>query len=70
MDNTLSKARNLYLERVRKMPNRFNSDRMMRKMSGRLQLEFDNIWVKYNDNDATFEDFSKALDKWLKAELI
>tara|TARA_R100000315_G_scaffold57932_2_gene32795 strand:+ start:296 stop:424 length:129 start_codon:yes stop_codon:yes gene_type:complete len=42
----------------------------MRKMAERLLDEFDEIWIKYNNNQATYEQWEKALDKWLNAEII
>jgi|TARA_R110002020_G_scaffold5559_2_gene23005 hypothetical protein len=39
-------------------------------MSRRLHKEFDEVWVKYENGDATFDDWKKALNKWLQSELI
>ena len=44
--------------------------RPLRHMRKRLYEEFDLIWVKYNNNKATYDQWSKALDKWLNSELI
>tara|TARA_R100000329_G_scaffold133394_1_gene113141 strand:- start:398 stop:517 length:120 start_codon:yes stop_codon:yes gene_type:complete len=32
--------------------------------------KFDEIWIKYKQNKATFEEWENALDKWLKSEQI
>ena len=32
--------------------------------------EFDSVWVKYNNNEATYEQWEKALNKWLNLEAI
>tara|TARA_Y100000592_G_scaffold27096_2_gene42976 strand:- start:7108 stop:7227 length:120 start_codon:yes stop_codon:yes gene_type:complete len=39
-------------------------------MTMRLCEEFDEVWIKYNNNEATYEQWEKALDKWLSAEII
>ena len=39
-------------------------------MSLRLHEEFDKIWIKYNNNEATYDQWNKALDKWLSSERI
>ena len=40
----------------------------MRLMCERLWEEFDDVWIKYENNKATYEQWEKALDKWLNAE--
>jgi len=47
-----------------------SKSRPLRHMRKRLYEEFDSIWVKYNNNKATYDQWSKALDKWLNSELI
>jgi hypothetical protein len=39
-------------------------------MRNRLSDEFDKIWVRYNQNKATYNQWINALDKWLKVERI
>jgi len=39
-------------------------------MRDRLWEEFDVVWVKYNNNQATYDQWKKALDKWLNAEIV
>jgi hypothetical protein len=39
-------------------------------MCERLQDEFDSVWVKCNNKQATYQEWEKALDKWLNAEKI
>lgn len=41
--------------------------RHMRKM---LQDDFDNTWILYENKKATYNEWEKALDKWIQAELI
>ena len=40
----------------------------MRLMCKRLWEEFDDVWIKYENNKATYEQWEKTLDKWLNAE--
>ena len=47
-----------------------NKDRHLRHMRNRLAEEFDEIWIKYNNNKATYSQWEQALDKWINAELI
>jgi hypothetical protein len=42
----------------------------MRKMTERLHEEFDMVWIKHNNNKATYREWENALDKWLNAEEI
>jgi hypothetical protein len=39
-------------------------------MRNRLEKEFDEIWIKYNNNKATYSQWEQALDKWISSELI
>lgn len=47
-----------------------NRDYHVRKMADRLCNEFDDIWLKCEKGEATFNQWKQALDKWLKAECI
>ena len=62
----------IFLDRLEKLPNHAGKtqDYHLRKMTKALHEEFDKIWVRYNDNKATFNQWNKALEKWLKAECI
>ena len=48
----------------------FNSelDYNKRHMRNILWEEFDSLWVRYNNNKATFEQCTYALEKWLRLE--
>ena len=39
-------------------------------MSRRLHKEFDEVWVKHEKGEATFDEWKKSLNKWLQSELI
>jgi hypothetical protein len=39
-------------------------------MRNRLEKEFDETWIKYNNNKATYNQWEQALDKWISSELI
>ena len=45
-------------------------ERQIRHMRNRLHEEFDQVWIKYNNNQATYQEWEKALDKWINVELI
>jgi|TARA_B100000085_G_scaffold285066_1_gene319830 hypothetical protein len=43
-------------------------DRGLRHLRKRNWEDFDRIWVQYNNKEATFEEWSRLLDKWLESE--
>jgi len=47
-----------------------SKERHIRHMRNRLTEEFDEVWIKYNNNKATYNQWEQALDKWINAELI
>jgi hypothetical protein len=60
----------VYLNRIKAMPKPNLNDYHMRKMKMRLHEEFDKIWVKLNNNEATESQWHIALNKWLNSEKI
>tara|TARA_R110000796_G_C14195405_1_gene391100 strand:+ start:337 stop:456 length:120 start_codon:yes stop_codon:yes gene_type:complete len=36
----------------------------------RLHEEFDKVWVRYNNGDATMKEWENSLNKWIKMEQI
>lgn len=62
----------IFLDRVSKMPDNAGTslDRNIRKMSKNANRDFDKIWVKYNNGNATYKEWESALDKWFKLELL
>jgi len=62
----------IFLDRIEKLPSHAgkNKDYHMRKTRNRLHNEFDAIWVRYNNKQATFSQWENALEKWLSAECI
>ena len=64
--------KNLYLSRLEKLPKNAGKggDFRIRKMRRKLHDEFDKIWIRCNENKATFNQWNKALEKWLSAECI
>ena len=46
------------------------TDHKMRKMSIKLQEEFDIVWLDYLKGDATYNEWEKALDSWLNVEML
>lgn len=77
MVSTMSTSRNLkkiFSERISKLPDNLSQtqskERGVRKMRMRLWEKFDEVWVRYNNNQATYQEWEKALDKWLNVEKI
>ena len=70
MEHTSRNLKRIYLDRLNNTKFNKSKNRGMRKMAERLLDEFDEIWIKYNNNQATYEQWEKALDKWLNAEII
>ena len=67
------KLQEIFLERVQtKMANYDNSqeDYRMRKMAIGLHEKFDETWIDYISGNATYEQWDKALNNWLDAELL
>ena len=48
--------------------NNQSMERTTRHMRKRLWKEFDQIWVKYNNNQANYQQWDHALEKWLRSE--
>ena len=67
--NTLS-LKQVYSKALSEVPININHDYNLRKMRERLWKEFDSIWIEYNEGNATFQQWEKALNKWLQAERI
>ena len=70
MEHTSRNLKKIYLDRLNNAKFNTRKNRGMCKMAERLLDEFDEIWIKYNNNQATYEQWEKALDKWLNAEII
>jgi|TARA_R100001530_G_scaffold72347_3_gene51124 hypothetical protein len=72
MVNISHKARKYYSDKINSLPPNAgkNQDYHIRKMADRLADEFDEIWLKYEKGEVSFQQWKKSLNKWLKAELI
>ena len=72
MKHTSKDLKKIFLGRIEKLPSNAGKggDRIIRKMRARLHDDFDKIWVRYNNNKATYNQWQQALEKWLKAECI
>lgn len=68
--NISQKTKKHYLDKCKNIPDKLQLNYRIRKMSRRLHKEFDEVWVKYENGDATFDDWKKSLNKWLQSELI
>ena len=45
-------------------------DYKMRKMANKLHEEFDKVWLNHRENSATYNEWEKALDSWLRVEML
>ena len=72
--STSKNLKKICLDRLKNMDhdkwNNQSQERHIRHMRKRYHEEFDKIWVKYNNNQATYQQWEKALDLWLNSELI
>ena len=68
MEHTSKNLKKIFLDRREKINYNPIKTRGMRLMCERLWEEFDDVWIKYENNKATYEQWEKALDKWLNAE--
>jgi hypothetical protein len=74
MKHTSKDLQKIFLDKTSKITNEIFSNRSrerhLRNMRTRLHDDFDTIWVRYNNNKATYNQWQQALDKWLKVECI
>ena len=74
MKHTSKDLQKIFLDKTSKITNEIfrnrSRERHLGNMRNRLHDDFDKIWVRYNNNKATYSQWQKALEKWLKAECI
>ena len=70
MKPTSQELKKIYLDRISKVNPKVPKTPYSRNMTRRLWEEFDEVWIQYENNKATYEQWKKALDKWLSAEII
>lgn len=70
MENISSKTKNHYFKAISKLKNKPATDYRIRRMQKRLQKEFDAVWVRLENGEATFDEWKISLNKWLQAEAI
>ena len=72
MKTTSKNLKKTFLTRLQEIDNdRVNNqsmDRGLRHLRKRNWEEFDRVWVKYNNNQATYQQWDHALEKWLRSE--
>ncbi len=72
MRTTSKNLKKIFLNRLQEVDNdainNQSMDRGIRHLRKRYWKEFDEIWVQYNNKQATFEQWDKLLDKWLRSE--
>lgn len=68
-----TKLQEIFSERVRTKMVNYNgnqTDYKMRKMAVSLHNQFDKVWKDCLKGKATYEQWDKALNSWLDAELL
>lgn len=72
MRTTSKNLKKIFLNRLQEVDNdainNQSMDRGIRHLRKRYWKEFDEIWVQYNNKQATFKQWDKLLDKWLRSE--
>ena len=72
MRTTSKNLKKTFLTRLQKIDddrvNNQSMDRGLRHLRKRNWEEFDRVWVKYNNNQATYQQWDHALSKWLRSE--
>jgi len=66
--STPKDLKKIFLDRIKDIPYKMETDRHLRKMKTRLHEELDVVWLRYNNKEATYQEWEKALDKLIKAE--
>ena len=69
-ENTTKDLRKRYLDKLYATKGKVTYDYHKRKMREGLHEEFDEVWVRFNNSDATLREWDKALNKWLTMEVI
>ena len=72
MKTTSKNLKKIFLNRLQEVDNdavnNQSMDRGIRHLRKRYWEEFDEIWVQYNNKQATFEEWNTLLEKWLRSE--
>jgi len=72
MRTTSKNLKKTFLTRLQEIDddrvNNQSMDRGLRHLRKRNWEEFDRVWVKYNNNQATYQQWDHALSKWLRSE--
>lgn len=72
MKSTLKNLKKIFLSRLQEVDNdainNQSMDRGLRHLRKRNWEDFDRIWVRYNNKQATFEEWNTLLEKWLRSE--
>ena len=69
----MSTSRNLkqiFLQKIKTLPDKQSQERGNRIMRDRLWKEFDKVWVRYNNSKASFQEWEKALNNWVNMEIL
>ena len=58
------------MQKIKTIPDQQSQERGNRIMRNRLWLEFDKVWVRYNNKKALFQEWEKALNNWVNMETL
>ena len=66
-----SELKEIFLDKVKAMGwDKDCPDYKMRKMANKLHEEFDRVWLDYGVGNSTYNEWEKALDSWLRVEML
>ena len=68
--NTKQNLKKHFLDKLYSTVGKATHEYHKRKMRESLHEQFDEVWVRLNNNDATLSEWDKALNKWLTMEQI
>ena len=72
MKSMSKNLKKIFLNRLQKVDDdaikNQSMDRGLRHLRKRNWEDFDRIWVQYNNEEATFEEWNRLLEKWLGSE--
>lgn len=66
----MKNLKQIYLDKTNKIVPSDNYDYHLINMRKKLHLEFDSVWVRYNNGEASEGEWNMALNKWLSSERI
>ena len=66
-----SELKEIFLDKVKAIGwDKECPDYKMRKMANKLHEEFDKVWLNHRVGNATYNEWERALDSWLRVEML